>query len=471
MPENEENQEHFWNKVKETAQTISSFESPTIVTHLDADGLCAGAIIDRTLKKIGKIPLLIPIRQLDRETILLVPKDRETIFTDLGSGQLSLISDNLPRKSAIIDHHEPEKTDLPERIVHLNAVEQGFSGSREVSGAGLAFLVSLEISEIPENAPLAITGAVGDVQGQEGLIGLNRKILEIGERMGTVRAEKGVSFFGRETRKLPDLLSTATDPFFRGLSGNPEGAEKFLEELGIPSERTYSRLSPEGKTALITGLYQYGIQAGLLPWELKRIVSEYYIFPKELPGTELRDATEFSTLLNACGRNEEALLGIRVCEGDRESAFAKTKELLALHRENLSKALELLLSKGTEPIGKTVQLFQSDEIKPTIIGVVAGIALGSRLVDSERVFLGASSQGENEYKISARGTRKFVKEGLELSKIMRKVSGEFGGLGGGHDIAAGASIPKEALRDFCKRVDEEITNQIEAERNGNRSGI
>ncbi len=465
MPENKENPELFWNKVRETALTIASFESPTIVTHIDADGLCAGAIIDRTLKKIGKNPLLVPIRQLDRETILLVPKDRETIFTDLGSGQISLISEHLPGKSVIIDHHEPEKADLPERIVHLNAVEHGFSGSKEVSGAGLAFLVSLEISEIPENAPLAITGAVGDVQGQEGLIGLNRRILEIGEKLGTVRAEKGVSFFGRETRKLPDLLSTATDPFFKGLSGNPQGAVKFLEKLGIPNELTYSELSPEGKTALITGLYQYGIQAGLLPWELKRIISEYYVFPNEPKGTELRDATEFSTLLNACGRNEEALLGIKVCQGERGSAFAKTRELLALHRENLSKALELLLSKGTEPIGKTVQLLQLDEIKPTIIGIVAGIALSSRLVDSERVFLVASSQGENEYKISARGTRKLVKDGLELSKIMRKVSGEFGGLGGGHDIAAGASIPKVSLQNFCKRVDEEITSQIQAKLN------
>jgi RecJ-like exonuclease len=43
---------------------------------------------------------------------------------------------------------------------------------------------------------------------------------------------------------------------------------------------------------------------------------------------------------------------------------------------------------------------------------------------------------------------------------MSKVSAEFGGAGGGHDIAAGATIPENTKEEFVRRLDLFIGEQL-----------
>ena len=63
-------------------------------------------------------------------------------------------------------------------------------------------------------------------------------------------------------------------------------------------------------------------------------------------------------------------------------------------------------------------------------------------------------------KVSARGTQDLIRKGLNLSEAMSKISAEVGGAGGGHDIAAGASIPVTAKDEFIRKLDEMIGMQI-----------
>ncbi len=44
-------------------------------------------------------------------------------------------------------------------------------------------------------------------------------------------------------------------------------------------------------------------------------------------------------------------------------------------------------------------------------------------------------------KISARGNKLLISQGLDLSVALRKAAESVGGVGGGHTIASGASIP------------------------------
>ena len=73
-----------------------------------------------------------------------------------------------------------------------------------------------------------------------------------------------------------------------------------------------------------------------------------------------------------------------------------------------------------------------------------------------------TEDGKN-LKISARATRELVKDGLNLSQVMREVStilGE-GSVGGGHDIAAGATIPINKKQTFLKLAEQIVRKQIE----------
>ena len=63
-------------------------------------------------------------------------------------------------------------------------------------------------------------------------------------------------------------------------------------------------------------------------------------------------------------------------------------------------------------------------------------------------------------RISGRGTRKLVDAGLDLAAAMREASQIVGGMGGGHDVASGATIPKGTAMKFIDMIDSIIEKQL-----------
>ena len=80
--------------------------------------------------------------------------------------------------------------------------------------------------------------------------------------------------------------------------------------------------------------------------KIDSLVGTTYELVAEPEGTELRDASEFSTLLNATARYERADVGLGVCLGGREDALERARRLLANHRRNLSEGLEYVRREG-----------------------------------------------------------------------------------------------------------------------------
>ncbi len=92
--------------------------------------------------------------------------------------------------------------------------------------------------------------------------------------------------------------------------------------------------------------------------------------------------SEFSTLLNATARYERADVGLAVCLGERDAPLERARTLLSNHRRNLSEGLTQVKERGVTPAG-TVQWFDAgDAIRETIVGIVAGMALGTDGVES-----------------------------------------------------------------------------------------
>lgn len=61
---------------------------------------------------------------------------------------------------------------------------------------------------------------------------------------------------------------------------------------------------------------------------------------------------------------------------------------------------------------------------------------------------------------SGRGTRKLVGKGLDLAAAMREASAAVGGMGGGHDVASGATIPTGTAMKFIDLIDSIIEKQL-----------
>jgi single-stranded-DNA-specific exonuclease len=66
-------------------------------------------------------------------------------------------------------------------------------------------------------------------------------------------------------------------------------------------------------------------------------------------------------------------------------------------------------------------------------------------------------------KISARGNTLLISKGLDLSVALRKAAESVNGVGGGHTIASGASIPPGSEEKFLAIVDQIVGEQLREE--------
>jgi RecJ-like exonuclease len=454
--------EKMLERAKEIAYLIEENDDILVVTHIDADGITSGSIAKVTLDRLGKNCDIIFVKQLGESEIdKIADENRFTWFTDLGSGQLDLIRSNV-LYFAITDHHVPLEDDGRQLNPHIF----GYDGGYELSGATTTYLVArmLGRSLFAKNidlAPLSIVGAVGDLQdSREGkLVGLNRWVVEEGLTSSTLEVVKDLKLFGKQTRPVVKMLEYTFDPFLPGISGNERGAIEFLESLGIKIDE-WSRwidLTAEERRNVTSALVRLCMNSKMPFATIKRLVGESYLLVNEEEGTELRDAMEFSTLLNATARYGYEDIGLQVCLGDRNDAFKRARSLLQNHRKNLSEGLRLVDELGITEL-ENIQYFDAgDMILDTIVGIVAGMCFSKANLNKPIVALAKNEEG---IKVSARATQKLVDRGVHLAKAIKQVTEKIGGKGGGHSIAAGALIPDSEVENFLRELDRIIGMQV-----------
>jgi len=452
--------------LKESAKFIKENDNFHLICHYDADGLSAGGIAFTLLTRLGKKFDFTVVKGLDPKNMEEIVKPEGVfLFVDLGSSSLDVVEKYLGgRKVAIIDHHKPNKET---NFVHFNPHLSGFDGATELSGSGATYFVAKEIDEKNKDlSGIAIVGAVGDMQDKTGaLIGLNRLILKDAEEQGVLKVKKDIRLYGRFTRALPQFLSYSFEPAFPGLTANETACYQFLEHLGIPVKEGdkwlhYYELSDEDKKKLISGLYIYGRQMGVPDSFLNSLVGEVYELVNEKT-VELRDVKEFSTLLNACGRNEQGEIGVMICTGNRKEYLQRALKLLEQHRKNLRNAILFVKEeKRVKEMSNIYVLEGGNKIKDTIIGVVAGMLYGAKVIKQNKPIIALSLDDEGMIKVSGRGTNYLVRKGLDLGKALKEIAVDYEGAGGGHNVAAGARIKPEYKEVFLKKINETIGKQL-----------
>jgi RecJ-like exonuclease len=435
-----------------------------IVADYDADGITSSAVLGMALKRLGKDFKIFQSRALNYEKLDFVKGMGDNyIFMDFGSNIVSTLEKAFPEGNfAIIDHHKPEKTgNSPHFNVHLS----GGDGSVDLCTSTSAYHVAKRLGDNKDLAAIAIVGAVADMQDSKGsLTGYNTEVVQDGIEAGVLEVKKDIRLFGRHSRPLTQFLSYSTDPFLPGLTGNEPACQKFIEDLGITllkdgNWRYYCDLSLDEKQKFITGIYVYGKEHDLREASLKNMVGDVYELVKEPERTELRDAREFGTLLNACGRHDRPELGIKVCMGDRNQALKDARNVLQQHRRMLREGIEYVHEKGVQDRGSFYYMNGEDKIKHTLLGVIMGMLYGALVIKDDKPVLGSAMETPEKVKVSGRATWPLVNTGLDLSEVM-EAANKLGGIGGGHNIAAGASIPKEKLEDFLKLANEIISRQM-----------
>jgi RecJ-like exonuclease len=344
------------------------------------------------------------------------------------------------QKVVIIDHHQ---TDGIEKF-QINPLNFGVDGGEEISAAGVAYCV---FREHPE---LAIVGAHGDMQLP--LKGLNKLILEEGVKNGEIEIENDLKLYGRYSRPLPQFLAYSDEPLLPDIAFSEEKATEFLLQNGIKVEnengvkRTYSQLNDTEKKKLIDKLSH-------LVGRKQKIVGENYVFPKR-PMSECLDASGFSTLLNACGRHSKEEIGIRICLDLDTDAYKEAEVLLANHRRMLREGV-VFVSANLQDLGKFYFADGRNLIDEGVIGIVCGMCIGKK---NDKPIIGIANGENNTIKVSSRASKKLVENGINLGSILNEVCREIrdGAIGGGHRMAAGASIPKDKINEFLIHLGDKI---------------
>jgi RecJ-like exonuclease len=475
-----------------------NFKSAIVISHIDADGLTAASIASTLLQRQDIEHEIKFIKQLDDTVIAELQKlfqkssgsKADEIlfwFTDLGSGMCKQISQFRP---IITDHHAPNISnyDVPiqSRLdllafsdvlehqkdeYHLNPHLFNLDGTYDISGAGTTYLVAREVDKKNTDlAHLAVIGAVGDLQDSRfrQLIGTNRKILEDAEATGKIKIVMDISSFGRESRKIQNVLRYSTDPYFPGLTMNEANCLRFLKRLGIPLQvdgriRSWVELDDSERRIILSELMELMLSKGIGHKEAKRLIGEVYTLPDETLGTALHDAKEFSTLLNSCGKYNKPETGLEICLGDRGEHLSNAMKLLKGHKSVLMNGLQFIKNQGITDHGLIQYFDAEDKIPENIVGTIASMLLSNGDADESKPLFGfVLIDDGGGLKVSGRTTRELVNKGVNLSEIMAEVSRLLGSgsVGGGHDIAAGASIPLGKSEEFLTHAEKIVRKQL-----------
>ncbi|MGD6935275.1 MAG: DHHA1 domain-containing protein [Candidatus Bathyarchaeia archaeon] len=446
-------------------------------SHLDADGVAAAGVISKALYRLDARYRVRVMQWVDDKIIndIIADKPQLVILTDFGSGYLQLLNEKVPSvKVAIMDHHQiTAKVDNP-NFVQVNPHEYGVDGATEISGSGVTYFVAKAMN--PKNvdlAPVALVGALGDMQDkydQRSFGGLNELILKDAVQAGLMKVEKDLTFFGRETRPIHRTLATTTNPFIPGISGEEDKALAFLATLNINLKqgerlRALSDLNEEEKRKLCSALADYMLSRGLHV-EVSNLIGNNYVLINEEPNTALRDAREYSVLLNSTGRMDRPSLGIAICMGDRGAALEESNNILEDYRKNINKYLGWVMEKP-ERMRELTNIYVvngEDFINEKIIGTVSSIIVAGVANNQKPIIAYAKVDGEDSVKISSRTTEAALQKGVNLGDIMRVASEKHGGKGGGHNIAAGAQVPMDQVEGFVKTADELVGRQLKGEK-------
>ncbi len=464
---------------QDIAQRLRAAAFVKIVTHIDTDGITGGAIASEALARAGIEHEVAFAKKLDEAGLTAIKREGHPLvwFVDLGAGMLHAMHG---LDAVVTDHHVPTEREVPkalrsdllrfteslDRVLMLNPHLEG-EGSDVASGAGCAYAVAKALdAKNTDLAAVAIVGAVGDMQEAEfrRLEGYNRTILADAESAGVVKADMDLRLFGRETRPVYKMLQYASDPWIPRLSGNEEACIAFLLEQGIDLKagdhwRSWSDLDHGEKQRVVSALVSHMLERGCGVKSVERLVGEAYTLVKEPVGSPTRDAKEFGTLMNACGRYDEPEVGYRVCRGDREEYLAKALRLLRGHREYLVESMDAILEAGIHEMDAIQYFHAHDTIRDTVVGIAASMALNQNGT-SRNLPIIAFANAEDGIKVSGRGTRELVAKGLDLAAIMQAASKAVGGQGGGHHVAAGATIPPGTEDAFLEIANRMVREQL-----------
>ncbi|HEV2316521.1 MAG TPA: DHH family phosphoesterase [Thermoplasmata archaeon] len=426
-----------------------------VIYHYDGDGIASASSAVRALRRLGYPVQATAFQGVERghmEELLRATRGPVWVV-DTGATWLDLFATH-PHPVLILDHHlypdreAPDK--LPPRVAFVNPLDWGVDGMGEMCAATLTWLYTIFLDPRNwDNAPWGISGAIADRQHVGGFRGLNARLMEEATQRNFLRRGRRLALGGAT---IAEALSRSIDPFFKGISGHLPTAQQFVTALGVDPARAPGALSAGEAERLHEALEAHLKEQGVRP----EFVAAYAEDGWQVPSLGL-DAEELSNLQSATGRLGTPGLGIALAMGDGH-ALTAARKAEEEWRGGILNGMRRLEDGGVERL-PAVQWFESPD--GPLAGTQAGLAM-NYLLDPNHPVLVGSRTPDGVTHVSARGTPWLVSRGLDLATALREAGALVGGEGGGHAVAAGATVPAGKWKEFLAAVDERVSRQLPA---------
>ncbi|MBD3263167.1 hypothetical protein GF374_02195 [Candidatus Woesearchaeota archaeon] len=458
---------NFRTSINKAAEFYKNFKEETvgIISHNDTDGITSAAIIAKALQRAGTKFHIHFITRTEDDILDVIKKKNYKVFflLDYGSKEINQIAKEIPDKTFfVLDHHPiDEKADYRTNARNINPYFYNIDGGKDVCGATICYLFARALNEKNKDlSALAIVGAVGDSQRKDGeFSGPNKEIFEQALKEGFVTTKKGLKFYGWSSRPLHKALEYSTDPFIPSISGSESAAVKFLQEIGInlkkedDSWKTINDLTDDEKKKLATALIakRYHVENPANIFEDKIILPKF-----EIP--ELREAEVLSATLNSCAKLEKFGIAFGVAMGNKKD-FEESKEITRNYKKQIIDAMNYFYdNRKNEQIVKetehAIYFLGKDKMDSNLAGTVATILSFNLEASGKAIF--CFGKADSKLKISSRYIGKKGK--VSLGEVCAKIAANLGGEGGGHDVAAGATIPIGKEEMFINEFEKELNN-------------
>ncbi len=386
-----------------------------LLAHHDADGIAAGSILCHAMMRAG-IRFRIRVRHDVTPADMISDGDALHLLCDLGAGMA-----DLPKDTIVVDHHLP----VFEGVFHANPRLEGIDGDRELSSAGMAYLIAQKMGDNRDLAGLVIPGIIGD--GQE-ITGKNLEIFNDGVANGIIVPDRGITLPGRD---MTERWYMATSPYLSGISG---GEEHIADIIGLAQDQAQGANKSRLDILLSQVILGAGPDASLA--SLMAIYGDTYHLQREV----IEDAHALTAVIDACGKAGHGDLGATICM--RSSHYLEQAWEIA--RQHRLKVIDGV--KNAHPDEGSIGIYQVHDV--TLAGDVADILARDR--PESRPVLVYAREGDS-CRISVRcpaGT------GAGIGPMVRELAETCGGNGGGHIHKAAAVIPAEKIGIFSRNWQE-----------------
>ena len=433
-----------------------------IISHTDADGIAAAAIMARCLYTYN-VPFNVKFTHpLKPDEIAELGKEGHDffVFIDQGSSQIEAIHKFIlgqKRDVVVIDHHPGEFPEHP-NLAYLNPHACGLNGAKDVSASGAVYSVVEQLDRsFRPLVGLAIVGAIGDRQELfSGFTGINDTLVKRAVDLGFLRVGEGLRLVGRTLSQVVECLRLTTRPYIPSLSGNPSACRSLVDMLGFSPSSTLVELGFEAERKLRDAIFA---RVGSLTTNEKFYHTlwgtTYTLVAEDLVGP--CDLREYAAMLDACANLRKLEFGFAVAVGD-QSAQAEALALLNSHQEQMLKVMEWLGSHldSFKLTPRLRHIYFGNVVDSTMVGEALALAMESGLVATDRPILGITDVSAEEFKVSARSTHGLAMQGIDVGRVLAKAAKAVGGYGGGHDVSAAARIPRERMGEFIAKVDQTL---------------